>query len=368
MQISAAVTRSANAPFTLEQIEIDAPRDDEVLVRIVGVGLCHTDLVGAAGAFPLKFPAVMGHEGSGVVEQIGSKVTKVQCGDHVVLSMMSCGACPNCDAHFPGNCYTGPALNYLGTRSDGSKTLRDASGDISGSFFGQSSFGSHALANQRNVIKIDKDAPLEIMGALGCGIQTGAGSIMRAMGCHKGSSLVILGGGTVGLAAAMGAVVQGCATIIVVEPMASRREMALTLGATHVIDPLNEDTKDAVLKIVPAGVQYIFDNTAMPKVVDQVCRYLAPRGVFGFVGIPKPEDLGMKLPGAMVMAMQNGYTFKGIIEGDSDPDVFIPQLVELHKAGRLPFDKLIKKYPLAEINRAVDEQHRGLCIKPVLLT
>ena len=144
--------------------------------------------------------------------------------------------------------------------------------------------------------------------------------------------------------------------------------MALALGATHVIDPLNEDIKDAVLKIVPPGVQYIFDNTALPDAVNKAVRYLAPRGVFGFVGIPNAENIGMKLPGTMVMAMQNGYIFKGIIEGDSDPDVFIPQLVALHKAGRLPFDRLIRKYPLAEINRAVDEQHRGLCIKPVLLT
>jgi len=366
--ITAAVVREPMGEFTLEQLRLDAPRADEVRVRIVGVGVCHTDLVGVAGVFPLSLPAVFGHEGAGIVEECGSAVRKVKPGDRVAVTFRSCGHCTNCAALHPAYCYTMPQLNYTGVRTDGTKTLFDAQGPISGSFFGQSSFATQVLAYERNLVKVPHDVPLAIMGTLGCGVQTGAGAVMRAMRCGKNSSLLVLGGGAVGLSAVLAAVVQGCATIIVVEPYAARRELALSLGATHVVDPAGGALAETVRRIIPDGVNFAFDTTGIPEVVEGAADCLAPQGVFGFVGVPKAADFGMKLPSTMLNVISRGYTYKGIIEGDSEPDEFIPQLIELYRTGRFPFDRLIKTYPLGAINRAVAEQRDGLCVKAVLLT
>lgn len=368
MLITAAVIRRPMSEFTLEQLRLDEPRADEVRVRIVGVGLCHTDLVAVAGAFPLSLPAVFGHEGAGIVEETGSAVRKVKAGDRVAITFRSCGVCTSCVGRHPAYCYTMPQLNYTGTRTDGTNTLSDARGPVSGSFFGQSSFATHVLAYERNLVKLPDDVPLAIMGTLGCGVQTGAGAVMRSMKCTKGSSLLVLGGGAVGLSAVLAAVIQSCATIIVVELYAARRELAMSLGATHVIDPAGENLAVAIRHIVPDGVNFAFDTTGIPEVVEAAADCLAPQGVFGFVGVPKVADFGMKLPSTLLNVIQRGNTYMGIIEGDSEPDEFIPQLMEFYRAGRFPFDRLIKTYPLSAINTAVTDQHHGRCVKAVLLT
>lgn len=210
--------------------------------------------------------------------------------------------------------------------------------------------------------------PLEIAGTLGCGVQTGAGAIMRSLQCPAGSSLLITGGGAVGLSAVMGAVIQGCAHIVVLEPNAARREMALSLGATLAIDPRAEaDWVAAVRAVLPTGVDFMLDTSGIPAVIERVPQLLAPKGTFGFVGVPPAHAADLALPGTLREAMRSGFTYRGIIEGDSDPDTFIPQLMALHLQGRFPFDRLVTTYPLADINRAVAEQQQGLCIKPVLL-
>ena len=364
MIIEAAVARGPQLPFQIETLELDAPRADEILVRIVGVGLCHADLVFKAGG-PIGLPAVFGHEGSGIVEQVGEAVTKVAPGDRVAISFRSCGHCPRCDRHEPAYCHTMPMLNYAGVRTDGSKTLSKHGEPVAGSFFGQSSFGGHALTYERNVVKVPESFPLELAGPLGCGIQTGVGGIMRSLACEAGSSLLIVGGGAVGLSAVIGAAVQGCATVIVVEPMASRRALALELGATHVIDPASDpDLARAVRAIVPIGVDYAFDTAGIPAVLQAVMQCLGPHAVFGIVVIAPP---GTPVPGDMGQVMTFGHTIKGIIEGDSDPDEFIPQLMALHAEGRLPLEKLVKTFPLSQINEAIAAQHRGDCVKVVLL-
>lgn len=365
MKVTAAVARGAEAPFSIETVDLDDPRDDEILVRVVGVGLCHTDLVFKAAGI-IAPPAVFGHEGSGIVEKVGAKVTKVAAGDRVAMSFRSCGQCRRCDKHEPAYCHTMPALNYAGVRTDGSKTLSQDGVAIAGNFFGQSSFATHALTYERNLVKVPENFPLELAGPLGCGVQTGAGGIMRSLACEAESTLLIIGGGAVGLSAVMGAVVQGCSTIIVVEPHASRREMALELGATHVIDPMKDtDLVAAVRAILPIGVDYAFDTAGIPAVLEAVMNCLGPHGTLGVVGIAPP---GTKVPGDMGQVMTFGHTVKGIIEGDSDPDEFIPELMALYTAGRLPFDRLVKTFPLEQINEAIAAQHHGDCVKVVLLT
>lgn len=366
MDIIAAVTRAnAMGCFSIESLVLDEPRFDEVLVRIVGVGICHTDLVAAAGVLPIKPPAVFGHEGAGVVVKTGSNVTGVKTGDHVALSFSSCGTCPRCSSNDPSYCHSFGALNFTGIREGGSN-LQDANGGlVAGNFFGQSSFASHCIANQRNVVKVPKNMPLELVGPLGCGVQTGYGGVTRALNCQAGSSILIVGGGTVGLSAVMAAVIRGCKHIILVEPHASRRTLALELGATTVINPLEADVEQTVKGILPGGVNYAFDTSGISVALEAAYRCMAPRGVFGLVGVP--QDWEQKLPGTLAEMVQNGIIFKGIIEGDSDPQQSIPEMIALYQDGRLPIDKLVTTFPLSQINEAIAAQHAGSCVKPVLL-
>ncbi len=177
--------------------------------------------------------------------------------------------------------------------------------------------------------------------------------------------MLITGGGPVGLSAVMGARIQGCSTIIVTEPHAARRALALEFGATHVIDPAKSPELDkAVREILPVGVDYAFDTTGVPGVQQAVMKALAPKAVFGIVGVAPPET---PLPGDVNTAMTFGHTVKGIIEGDSDPDVFLPELIAHFRAGRLPFDRMVRTYPFAQINEAIAAQHRGECVKIVLV-
>lgn len=364
MKITAAVAEGTGKPFALKSVELGAPKADEILVRVVGVGVCHTDIVFKEGQM-IAPPVVLGHEGSGIVEAVGSAVKKVAVGDRVAMTFRSCGACARCDSGDAAYCFTMPMLNYAGRRTDGSTPLVCEGVELGSNFFGQSSFATHALTYERNVVKVPDDIPLEIIGPLGCGIQTGAGGVMRSLNCPAGSTLLVTGGGPVGLSAVMGGKIQGCSTIILVEPHEARRKLALEFGATHAIDP-NEakDLAAAVRAILPVGVDYAFDTTGVPPVQAAVMGALAPKGVFGIVGISPP---GTPLPGEVNTVMTFGHTVKGIIEGDSDPDVFLPELMEHFRAGRLPFDRMIKTFPFSEINEAIAAQHHGDCIKVVLV-
>lgn len=364
MQIDAAVARADQAGFSIEKVTLDAPRADEILVRIAAVGLCHTDLFAKAGGI-IPLPAILGHEGSGVVEAVGADVVKVRPGDRVGLTFRSCGQCTNCAAGQAAYCHYLPALNYAGTRIDGTRTLTAGDETLSSSFFAQSAFATYALAYERNVIPLPDAMPLELAGPLGCGVQTGAGAVMRSLGCEAGSSIVIFGAGSVGLAAVMGAAIQACGAVIVVERHAARRTLAIELGATHVIDPaVAQDVASAVRAILPSGVNYALDTTGRPEVQSAGIACLAPRGVLGLVGISPP---GSPPPGDANMLLTFGHSVRGINEGDSNPDTFIPELIDLHLAGRLPFDRLVRTYPFAAINDAVRDQLAGDCIKPILL-
>ncbi|MGQ0622531.1 MAG: NAD(P)-dependent alcohol dehydrogenase [Panacagrimonas sp.] len=362
---TAAIVRQSGQPFTLETIDVAAPREHEVRVRMVAVGMCHTDLVVRDG-FPVPLPVVLGHEGAGVIESVGSGVTSLKAGDHVVLSFNSCSACPSCDATKPAYCYNFLANNFSGVRpGDGSTPLSQNGVTIHGNFFGQSSFGSYAIAHERNAVKVDKDLPLELLGPLGCGIQTGAGAVILSLGLKKGESLAIFGGGAVGLSGLLGARAVDAATVIVVEPNAGRRELALELGATHVINP--KETTDVLAKIKElsgGGVTHAFDTTGIPAVIGVAVETMLPNGMLGLVAVPPPDAM---LPANMMSMLIRGVGAKYITEGDADPQTFIPQMLGYYKAGKFPFDKLIKKFPFAQINEAAHASESGGAIKPVLV-
>ena len=365
MKITAAIAPAKDIDFVIAEVDLEEPRDDEILVRIVAVGLCHTDLVARAGQLPIALPAVLGHEGAGVVERVGAGVTKVVPGDHVVLTMRSCGQCARCRDSDPSYCDLGAPLNFTGTRPDGSSAIRHDGKQLSASFFGQSSFASHALAYADNVVKVDKALPLAMRAPLGCGIQTGVGAVLRSLACPAGATLLITGGGSVGLSAVMGAAIAGCATIIVSDPLADRRALALELGATHVVDPRSQDVRAFVKELTGAGVDFAIDTTGVEAVMNTALGSLRRRGVIGLVGLPHHHDA--PTPGTARDVLLGGFTVRGIIEGDSNPDQFIPELTDHYVKGRLPLERLITTYPLAQINTAVEDQHRGKTTKAVLL-
>jgi aryl-alcohol dehydrogenase len=367
MKIKAAVVWEKSGPFKIEEIELDEPRDDEVLVRIVGTGICHTDLGARDGHLPIPPPpSVFGHEGAGVVEKVGKQVTKVKPGDHVVLAWDSCGACISCRSGYDPYCVNFFPLNFGGARTDGTTTLRKDNQVIHGSFFGQSSFANFALAGERNVVKVREDVPLEILGPMGCGIRTGAGAVMISLHPKAGASIAVFGVGPVGMSAILAAIVCGCTTIIAVDINSDRLEMAKKFGATHTINSSKVDPVAAIQDITGEGADFTLECVGNPKVLRQAVDSLprgGPRcGVCGLLGVVAPgTEVALDMDKIM-----NGRTVKGIIAGDSVPDLFIPILIELYRQGRFPFDRLITFYPFDEINKAVGDMEKGKVVKPVL--
>ena len=363
----AAVARKPGGQFTIEAVHLDAPRPGEVIVKIAGAGICHTDLVFRDQFVPFSLPAVLGHEGAGVVVETGAGVTDVRPGDRVVISYSSCGECDRCRERYTSYCRSFAPLNYGGRRlEDGSTALSAAGERLSSHFFGQSCFASHAVARSRNLIKIDDTSlPLEILGPLACGIQTGAGSVLNALACQPGSSIAILGGGSVGLSAVMAAALAGCAVIAVVEPFGVRRALALDLGATHVLDSASGDVAGNLRAISAAGFDFVLDSTGNSTVIEAGLAALGNRGTMGLLGLPGRRSDGFKANIASLIA--SGGRITGITEGDSDPREFIPKLISHYKAGRFPFPKLITTFNFADINRAVELRSNGDVVKAVLL-
>lgn len=364
MKTLAAVVESVKQPFQLEHIHLPEPADDEVLVRIVGVGLCHTDLASKEGLVNAPFPNVFGHEGAGIVEQVGRSVTKVVPGDHVVLAPAFDGTCAHCLSGQQMYCDHFTDLNFQ-TDPHGSRATREKGDAAYLKYFGQSSFAQHALANERSTIKVRKDVPLKLLGPLGCGIQTGAGTVMNGIRPRAGSSLAVLGMGPVGLAAIMAAQVCGCATLIAIDQVDSRLETARELGATHVINTRQVDNLgEAIRAIAPRGVDAIVDAAGVNALIGAAINGLAILGQVALVAVPSVAGKALELPWFTFLLA--GQSARGYVEGNAISEVFIPQLIDLYLQGRFPFDRLITFYPFQDIGQAVSDQLSGKTIKAVL--
>ncbi len=255
----------------------------------------------------------------------------------------------------PYYCHSLLPLNFNGLRPDGTSPLSQNGEVVLGSFFGQSSFAVHSIASERNVVKVSKRDPLELLGPLGCGVQTGAGAVINALHLRAGSSIAVFGGGSVGLSAVMAAAVVGFATIICVDIKPSRLEIAESLGATHAVNALETDPVEVIHHITDGGVEYAFETAGLPSVSRQAVASLGPMGVCGLLSSDNLEiNLGL------------GRRIYNIVAGESIPGIFIPQMIELYRQGRFPFDRLIRFYALSEINKAVEDAEQGTIVKPVL--
>lgn len=361
---TAAVVESGGAQFTLSTIDLDDPRPDEVRVKMVATGLCHTDLGVASGALPFPLPGVLGHEGAGIVEAIGANITRVEPGDHVLLSFTSCGHCGNCRDGHPAYCGTWLPLNLIGgSRPDGSSPLHRDGASIGGHFFGQSSFAQHAVVDERSLVKVDADVALDLLAPLGCGVQTGVGAVWNVLEPRPGHTIAVTGAGAVGLSAIMAATLTPASTIIAVDRVADRLSLATELGATHTINAAEQDTAAALSEITQgAGVDGVVETTGNVGVLRTAVDALAPRGTAVIVGAPAfgtevSLDVNAMIPGRKVV---------GLTLGDSETQTLIPVLVDLVRRGRLPLDRLITHYSFEDINTAVADMVNGTTIKPVL--
>ncbi len=362
MRIEAAVSR-AGAPYPeIAVVDLEPPRAGEVLVRIVASGVCHTDLGAHAGrGAGTPKPVVLGHEGAGVVEQVGEGVASLIPGDHVVLSGSSCGRCPSCRRSLPSYCHEMLPRNFGGLRMDGTSALSENGERLYGQFFGQSSFAEYCLAAERTAVKVSQDVPLRILGPLGCGVVTGAGAVLYSLQVRPGDSLAVFGTGGVGLSAVMAARLAGASRIIAVDVIPARLALARELGATDTIDARAGSAAEAIRGLTGHGVNFSLNTTLAPEVFTQALECLTMRGVAGFVTAPRGE-----WKPAMFPMLAGGRRLQGILGGDAAPQLAIPMLVDYYRQGRLPFDRLIRFYPFKRIDAAFRDMEHGAAIKPVL--
>ena len=361
MKIKAAVVFEKGQPFQIKELELDAPKTNEVLIKVTACGVCHTDEGARQQALPVPLPAVLGHEGCGIVEALGPGVQGFKKGDRVGFSFGYCGTCEACRTGQPYGCERNVELNFSGRNFDGTTRLNYNGEDIS-TFFGQSAFATHAVVQVNSLIHIPDDIDLDMVGPLGCGLQTGAGAVLNYLRPEPAASIIITGCGAVGLSAIMAAKIAGCTTIIACDIIDSRLRMARELGATHTINSKKvESVIEAVKKITRIGTHYAIDCTGIGACVRQSLNCTRSLGTCVIVGAT--AELTINVEEELMGVCKK---LVGVVEGYSVPQVFIPKLLEYYKNGQFPFDKLITYYDFNDINQAFEDTHKGTVIKAIL--
>ncbi|MFH9613476.1 NAD(P)-dependent alcohol dehydrogenase [Streptomyces pratensis] len=361
MRFGAAVLRSYEDRFAVEEVLLNAgPAEGEILVRISGCGMCRTDLAVRRSAGRTPLPAVLGHEGAGVVVETGGQDTGPSVGDHVVLSFDSCGHCRNCMGAAPAYCDSFASLNLFGGRKENAARFTDAAGgELAPRWFGQSSFAEYAMVPARNAVRVDPSLPLELLGPLGCGFLTGAGAVFNSFGAGPGDSLAVFGAGAVGLAAVMAALAAG-AVAVAIDRHPERLALAERLGAIP-LNAVSTGLSDRIRQLTDGGAQYALDTTGSAKLINDALQALRPTGHLGLVA--RLHTVLPLQPGSL----DRGRTISHICEGDAVPGLLVPRLTALWQAGRFPFDQLIRTYPLADVNEAERDCDAGRVVKPVLI-
>ena len=369
MKVKAAVARVHRAPLAIEGLELDEPRADEVLVRLVACGVARADLKAIEGELLMPLPFVPGTEGAGIVEKVGDAVTHVATGDAVIISAASCGACAPCVAGRPRACTQFSALNLAGRRLDGStpfliEEAEDAARpheqvEVNGFFFGQSSFATHALCRAASIIKLPVGAPLEILAGFGCELLIGAGVITHGFCFEAEDTLVVTGADAIGLVAIMVAKARGAGTIFVAEADEARGALATEIGATVVVQD-STDLASAVRSMTGAGARFALDTTGEDAARKACLDSLAEGGTCALVDPPAAAAVGFddRVTGDATRVIS--------ADGHADPKVLIPELVALQAQGRLPIDKLLSFFPFELVNDALEAFAQGKVVKPVL--
>jgi S-(hydroxymethyl)glutathione dehydrogenase/alcohol dehydrogenase len=357
--MKAAVLYEENTPLVVEDIEIEDPKQGEVLVKVVAAGVCHSDLSFMEGRWKVKMPRVMGHEGAGIVEKIGPGVASVQPGDHVIFSWVgSCGYCRNCSRGKPYMCSNTP----LTTMPDG--TTRFRKGDVVlYHSTGISSFAEYTVVHEMSIVKIRDDVPLDKAALVSCGVLTGISAVFNAAKVELGSTVAVFGCGGVGLNVIQGARMTGATMIVGVDRLDNKLEMAKEFGATHVINSASEDPVQKIKELTGLGVDYAFEVVGIPEVTVQAYDSTEANGMTIMLGMP-PLRAPLTLN---TLGLFLGKTVKGAYFGQSHFRIEMPALLDLYMEGRLKLDELISRtYPLEGINDAFEAMKRGEVARSVI--
>jgi aryl-alcohol dehydrogenase len=365
LDIVAAVVGARDAEFAIEHVQLEQPRSDELLVRLVAAGMCHTDLSVVSQATPFPLPAILGHEGAGIVEEAGAGVTEFKPGDPVILSFAFCGACRACRSGKPVYCDHWLPLNLLGgSRLDGSSAYSAGGGSVHGHFFGQSSFATHTVVTERAAVKAPGDVPLPALAPFGCGVQTGAGAVFHVAAPQPGSDMVVFGAGGVGLSAVMAARLTPAARLIAVDVNPRRLRLAADLGATHTVNSADADAVETVRELTAGGADVAIETSGQVPVLGQAVRSLRSAGTCVVIGAP---PRGSELAVDVTDLLGRGIRLIGTNQGDSAPRDFIPRLIDLYRAGVFPVDRIVTNYAFTAVNQAAGDARSGTAVKPVLL-
>lgn len=362
MKIKAAVVKEKGGKFEFCDVDLSEIKENELLVKVVASGICHTDEFGRQGGIDQKFPAVFGHEGAGIVEKIGTNVKGIEKGDHVAFSYSYCGECDACREGKPYYCENFNDINFGGTASDGETRIKMDGKDVA-MFFGQSSFAEYSIVDKKSVVKVDKDVDLSLVAPLGCGIQTGAGTVNNIIKPSINSTIAIFGMGAVGLSALMAANLEHCKTIIAVGGNEKSLELAKELGATHTVNRKKvKSVPDEIKKITGKGVDFAIDTSGVGTMIQHAIDSTAFNGsifVLGPSGIIESFNVGADI-------LMNMKTLRGTCEGESIAQKYIPEMIRMYKEGKFPIDRLIKVYEFDDIENAFDDSLNGRVIKAVL--
>jgi len=361
IRATAAVLRSPQGPFELLPVEVDDPRPDEVRVRIEACGICFTDIEAME---MLAVPSVLGHEGVGIVEAVGSDVHDLRLGERVLLSYPWCGHCGGCRDERPFHCTEHMALAFRGSRPDGSQPVRLAGQGISSAFFQQSSFASHAIVPARDCVPAQPDLPVSVLAALPCGMQTGGGAMLNSLAVRSGERALVFGVGAVGLAAIMGARLAGASTVIAVDVQPARLSLARQVGATHVVDARDGGVAERVRAIAAEGIDAVLDTSSRDASLRTALEVLASGGRLGVVTVP---DWGQDYRLPLQPLFERAATLTCIIQGSARPREFLPRLMRWQAEGRFPAERLVTEYRFPDINQAFSDARAGRAIKAVLV-
>ncbi|MBI2847784.1 MAG: Zn-dependent alcohol dehydrogenase [Chloroflexi bacterium] len=362
MKMRAAVVYEKNKPMRIEEVTLDDPKADEVMVKMVATGLCHTDWHACRGASSPPLPTVLGHEGAGIVEKVGSSVTALKPGDHVItFAFWSCGKCAMCASGQPNYCMN--RRTAPGELPSGGKRLHNSAGQDINHYFTQSSFAEYLVCYERQAIKIREDAPLDVACVLACGATTGIGQSLNMAGVRAGQSVAIYGCGGVGLSALLGAKLAGAHPIIAVDVLADKLRLAKDLGANYTINASTEDPVKRIQEITGVGVDHALECIGNVKALEQAFLSQRPLGKCVVVGVFPPDA---KIPFAPSLFL-GGRTLSGGVEGNIVPSIDLPKFVNLYMEGKLPLDKLVtRRITLDQIDAGFDAMERGEVIRSVI--
>jgi S-(hydroxymethyl)glutathione dehydrogenase / alcohol dehydrogenase len=364
--MKAAVLYETQQPLRVEDVELEGPHDGEVLVRIGAAGVCHSDYHFMNGDLPIGMPCVLGHEGAGVVEEVGRGVTAVVPGDHVVLLFRAnCGHCEFCSQGRPALCWMAGKLRNTGRLLDGTSRLSRGGSELK-HFLGLSCFAERAVVPEQGVVPIPTDVPMEVAALVGCAVMTGVGAVMNTARVNPGAAVLVVGAGGVGLNCVMGAALVGAHPIIVADVVDSKLETAMEFGATHVVNARTQDLVEAVRELTNGeGVDFSFEAIGNPRAMTQAFQAVRRGGMTTAVGIA-PFGSEMAINAGELVYLEK--TLRGSYYGSTRPQADMPRLLQLYQAGKLPIDRLIsRRYPLDRVNEAYDALIAGEVARSVLI-